>query len=208
MGATQRLQLLKDMGNQSPGVSKRHGSNSLRLSSSSPGLSLLDFATQHKRRSSSRRAAVPFQRSASDPGNSSDNSDKHSEASPRQSMDGNEISELKKLYGGDIGRNFSADFDSDERLSDVSDSCLSVGAENESLMNNSVELPLFTEHCRDVTKEKMFVPSQVPRPTPKRAVQTTSMRIREKESMRSSSIRKSTTNQATPSSTKYGKRWQ
>ncbi|ONK66405.1 uncharacterized protein A4U43_C06F7500 [Asparagus officinalis] len=67
----ERLQLLKDMGNQSPGVSKRHGSNSLRLSSSSPGLSLLDFATQHKRRSSSRRAAVPIQRSASDPGNSS-----------------------------------------------------------------------------------------------------------------------------------------
>jgi len=165
----EHLQSLKDMGNRFPNVSERRGSNSLRHSSSSPRLSRLGVGTQHSRRLSSQKGAVSSNRAASDPGNSSGQSDRHSEASSQQSIDDFMHQKwnlgLQKLSGQDITQSFPADIellgfgdaDSDERLSDISDSGLSMGAETEGSINSVVELSLFPEHCKptEATEEKM-----------------------------------------------------
>jgi len=164
----ERLQSLKDTGNRSPRVSERHGSNPLRYSSSSPGLPLPGVATQQSRRLSGRKS-VSSNGAASDPGNSSGHSDRHSEASSQRSMDDFRQQKgnlgLQKLSGEDIAQSFPADIellgfgdaDSDERLSDISDSGQSMGAETEGSMNSAIEFSLFPGHSKvtESTKEKM-----------------------------------------------------
>lgn len=158
----ERLQLLKDMGNQYLHTKEGYNRSSLRQSSSSPGLALLSPATRHSRKLSGRKAAVSSKRANSDPGNSSD----HSEASSQQSMDDFRHQKknlgLRRLSTGDLGQSFPADIellgfgdaDSDERLSDISDGVLSMGAETEGSMNSIVEFSLFPEQCTSTGTKK------------------------------------------------------
>lgn len=165
----EHLQSLKYRGNQSPCADERQGSNSLRHSSSSPGLPLLGNATQHSRRLSSRNGAVSPNGVALDPWNSSDRSDKHSEASSEQSPDDprhqKENIGLLKQSTEEVAQTFPADIellgfgneDSDERLSDISDNCLSLGTGTEGSASSAVEFSVFPENCKttEVTKQKM-----------------------------------------------------
>jgi kinesin family protein C2/C3 len=112
-------------------------------------------------------------RAFSDADNFSEISDRHSESGSMQSVDDTisqrAINELPMLPLGEMGQN-SADpelacisyADSEERLSDISDSGLSMGTETDGSISSVVELMLFPEQ----EKTSGSVKEQVPR-TPK-----------------------------------------
>ena len=109
----EELQLLKDLRAGSPSES-----NSLRQSLSSPGISL--SSEQRGQRLTGGRVGRFTAKVASDPENSSEFSDKHSENGSQQSAD-----DIKHRKENDYA-------DSDDRLSDLSDGVHSMGAETDS----------------------------------------------------------------------------
>ncbi|CAN6177854.1 unnamed protein product [Urochloa humidicola] len=149
-----RLQLLKT---QTPrGRTLRRADSSLKHSSSSPGISSLGSRIQHRRTASGGKAISIGSRAVSDADNFSDISDRHSESGSMQSIDDirpeRGIMGLPMISIGEMGQN-SADpelacfgyADSEERLSDISDSGLSMGTETDVSVSSIVELTLFPE---------------------------------------------------------------
>ncbi|CAN6864501.1 unnamed protein product [Brassica oleracea] len=98
-----------------------------------------------------------FGRSTSDVDNCSEYSSKHSDSgSPRSSDElkhRKDLHQLSKFAGGskeidledDIELIGLGDADSEDRLSDISDSCLSMGTETDGSISSAVELTLFPE---------------------------------------------------------------
>ncbi|CAN6856109.1 unnamed protein product [Brassica oleracea] len=98
-----------------------------------------------------------FGRSTSDVDNCSEYSSKHSDSGSQRSSDElkhrKDLHQLSKFAGGskeidledDIELIGLGDADSEDRLSDISDSCLSMGTETDGSISSAVELTLFPE---------------------------------------------------------------
>lgn len=110
---------------------------------------------RHSPRFSGARASGVGEKAASDMDNSSQYSDKHSEAGSHQSMNGfknKPSSPVSKEAREDTSQNFNDDVDllgfgdddSEERLSDISDGGLSMGTETDG-SSSIVEYTLFPE---------------------------------------------------------------
>ncbi|CAH8255956.1 unnamed protein product [Arabidopsis lyrata] len=110
-----------------------------------------------------RRGKAPglFGRGTSDVDNCSEYSSKHSDSGSQQSSDERkhrkDFHQPSKFAGGAKGIDFDdedvelvglADADSEERLSDISDSCLSMGTETDGSISSAVELTLFPETAK------------------------------------------------------------
>ncbi|CDY25511.1 BnaC09g11360D [Brassica napus] len=133
-----------------------------------------------------------FGRSTSDVDNCSEYSSKHSDSGSPQ-IDLEDDIELIGL----------GDADSEDRLSDISDSCLSMGTETDGSISSAVELTLFPETekpleiterpeapqlapekpeksakmVKNVTKDKISIPSKIPKQTLKPPGQTRPSRL-------------------------------
>ncbi|KAF2570665.1 hypothetical protein F2Q70_00001299 [Brassica cretica] len=156
-----------------------------------------------------------FGRSTSDVDNCSEYSSKHSDSgSPRSSDElkhRKDLHQLSKFAGGskeidledDIELIGLGDADSEDRLSDISDSCLSMGTETDGSISSAVELTLFPETekpleiterpeapqlapekpeksakmVKNVTKDKTSIPSKIPKQTLKPPGQTRPSRL-------------------------------
>ncbi|XP_037465071.1 kinesin-like protein KIN-14M isoform X2 [Triticum dicoccoides] len=128
----------------------------LKHSSSSPGISSLGSKIQHRRTASGGKAMGLISRAGSDADNFSEISDRHSETSSMQSVDDiqqqREITVLSKLPEDEVGSN-SADpelasfgyADSEGRLSDISDSGISMGTETDGSISSMIDFALFPE---------------------------------------------------------------
>ncbi|PAN23741.1 hypothetical protein PAHAL_4G113400 [Panicum hallii] len=149
-----RLQLLKTQTPRSRTV--KRADSPLKHSSSSPGISSLGSRMQHRRTASGGKAMSIASRAGSDADNFSDISDRHSESGSMQSLDDirpqRGVMGLPKISLDEMDHN-SADpelacfgyADSEERLSDISDSGLSMGTETDVSVSSIVELTLFPE---------------------------------------------------------------
>ncbi|XP_043703568.1 kinesin-like protein KIN-14C [Telopea speciosissima] len=219
----ERLQLLKDVRTVSPAVNgEKRGTSSLRHGPSSPSRrSLSVVAAQQSRRLSGGKGSG-LEKAASDQDNSSEHSDKHSEAGSQQSMDDfrhhKEFFRQSKLAVADAGQNFSADVEllgfgdavSEERLSDISDSGLSMGTETDGSISSVVEFSLFPEGAKPAegTEKSNPDPSKLPNPAQK-PVQTGSVRrSSSKETLKVSTSSKKISTSGNPSTAKSTKRWQ
>lgn len=164
-----RLRSSKTYGN-----SERHGMTSPTYGSASKRKHSVG-ATRHSQRLSG--AKCPSEKASSDMDNSSEYSDKHSEAGSQQSVDdlkrhrefflqsrltvvsvGEQVSDdlESKLDSPDRVKNYDEDVellgfgdnDSEERLSDISDGVLSMGTETDVSINSIVEYTLFPETAK------------------------------------------------------------
>ncbi|XP_038687307.1 kinesin-like protein KIN-14P isoform X1 [Tripterygium wilfordii] len=135
----ERLQLLKDLKNVYSGINgEKNGPSSMRYESSSPSRGYGGDSPERNQKSSAGKGFGCTEKAASDHDNRSEYSDKNSKADSQKSMDDykhkNELPQKSKVGGS---RNFPADgeilgfgdADHEERLSDVSDSCLSAGTD-------------------------------------------------------------------------------
>ncbi|WZZ13081.1 hypothetical protein YC2023_106170 [Brassica napus] len=155
-----------------------------------------------------------YGRSTSDVDNCSEYSSKHSDSgSPRSSDElklRKDLHQLSKFAGGskeidiedDIELIGLGDADSEDRLSDISDSCLSMGTETDGSISSAVELTLFPETVKPleiteepethlapekpeksaktvktVPKDKTSIPSKIPKQTLKPPGQTRPSRL-------------------------------
>ncbi|KAG8094504.1 hypothetical protein GUJ93_ZPchr0012g19181, partial [Zizania palustris] len=137
----------------------------LKHSSSSPGISSLGSKSQHRRMASGGRTKITSSRACSDVDNFSDISDRHSEAGSVQSFDDiqqpRDIMSLSKLSVGEMAHNSVNPelpcfvyADSEERLSDISDSSLSMGTETDCFISSVVEFTHFPEPERTSSTQK------------------------------------------------------
>lgn len=139
----ERLQLLKDLKNVYPGVDgeKVRVTGSLRYGSPSPSRDSAGGASKQSQKTSGGADLGQTEKSASDPEMSGYSSDKHSEADSQQSTE-----DLKNQNDNLIGQNIHADDeilgfgdgDYEERLSDLSDSGISVGTETDGSVENAI----------------------------------------------------------------------
>nr|TKW21881.1 hypothetical protein SEVIR_4G149801v2 [Setaria viridis] len=164
-----RLQLLKTQTPRARTV--KRADSPLKHSSSSPGISSLGSRIKHRRTASGGKAMNIGSRAGSDADNFSDISDRHSESGSMQSVDDIQpqrgIMGLPKISLGEMSQN-SADpelacfgyAESEERLSDISDSGLSMGTETDVSVGSIVELTLFPEQEKtsSTLKEKEKAP--------------------------------------------------
>ncbi|KAH8521965.1 hypothetical protein H0E87_002840 [Populus deltoides] len=235
----ERLQHLQVSGN---GV--KCDMNSRRYDSSSPRRHSIGTAL-HNHRLSGGKGSGLFEKASSDTDNCSGNSERHSEAGSVKSMDDfkdlkpllpqsksmDELSLKKefvsqpKLVGPGVDQNDKEDLDllgfgdadSDERLSDISDGCLSR-AETEGSLGSAVEFTLFPESKpSEVAKpagkaenKRLTFASGLPKPS-QRPAQTRLPRLslaKSSASKASSSMSESRKPPASGfSATKPGKRW-
>ncbi|EOA33281.1 hypothetical protein CARUB_v10019703mg [Capsella rubella] len=135
-------------------VLKRGLSNLRLVGPSSPRRHSIGASPNSRRGKPSRL----FGRGTSDVDNCSEYSSKHSDSGSQHSSDEREhrkdSHQPSKFSGGAKGIDFDdedvelvglADADSEERLSDISDSCLSMGTETDGSIGSAVELTLFPE---------------------------------------------------------------
>lgn len=236
----ERLQHLQVSGN---GV--KCDMNSRRYDSSSPRRHSIGTAL-HNHRLSGGKGSGLFEKASSDTDNCSGNSERHSEAGSVKSMDDfkdlkpllpqsksmDELSLKKefvsqpKLVGPGVDQNDKEDLDllgfgdadSDERLSDISDGCLSR-AETEGSLGSAVEFTLFPESKpsevakpagKAENKSRLTFASGLPKPS-QRPAQTRLPRLslaKSSASKASSSMSESRKPPASGfSATKPGKRW-
>ncbi|PNT75807.1 hypothetical protein BRADI_1g38040v3 [Brachypodium distachyon] len=141
----------------------KHADSLLKHSSSSPGISSLGSKIRHRRTASSGKAMSI--RADSDADNFSEISDMHSEAGSMQSVDDMQqqrgIMVVSKHSEGEMGQHLAdpelAGFgyaDSEERLSDISDSGLSMGTETDGSVSSVVEFALFPEQEKICSTQK------------------------------------------------------
>ncbi|KAI5655474.1 hypothetical protein M9H77_32661 [Catharanthus roseus] len=182
-----RLRLLKTNAN-----GERHGLSSPRYGSASPRRQS-SSTSNSIRRLSVGKSSVAVQKAASD--DSSEYSDKHSEAGSQQSMDdfrhhkefflqsrlavvhGDQNSadvESKNVVTNSVQNSNEdmellgfGDADSEERLSDISDGVLSMGTETDGSINSIVELTLFPETAAKPPPESSAEKSNLPSKLPK-----------------------------------------
>ncbi|KZV31539.1 kinesin-4-like, partial [Dorcoceras hygrometricum] len=171
---------------------ERRGISSPRYGSTSPRRHSFG-ASQPSQKLSGRRSSS--EKGASDLDHSSETSDKHSEAGSQQSIDDfshhKEFFRQSRLAAAGAGENIHADLgrnldladgvkildediellgfgdaDSEERLSDISDSVLSMATETDGSVGSVVEYTLFPETVKSTaeTTEKPKVPAKLPRP--------------------------------------------
>lgn len=148
----QNFQKLK--GNNNATVLKRGLSNLRLVGPSSPRRHSIGASPN------ARRGKAPglFGRGASDVDNTSEYSSKHSDSGSQHSSDERkhrkDLHQPSKFAGGgakeidfdeDVELLGLGDADSEERLSDISDSCLSMGTETDGSISSAVELTLFPE---------------------------------------------------------------
>lgn len=235
----ERLQHLQASGN-----SVKCEMNSRRYDSSSPRRHSIGTAL-HNHRLSGGKGSGLFEKASSDTDNCSGNSERHSEAGSVKSMD--DFKDLKtllpqsksmdylslkkefvsqpKFVGPGVDQNDKEDLDllgfgdadSDERLSDISDGCLSR-AETEGSLGSAVEFTLFPESKpSEVAKpagkaenKRLTFASGLPKPS-QRPAQTRLPRLslaKSSASKASSSMSESRKPPASGfSATKPGKRW-
>ncbi|KAI5601461.1 hypothetical protein BDE02_01G093500 [Populus trichocarpa] len=235
----ERLQHLQASGN-----SVKCEMNSRRYDSSSPRRHSIGTAL-HNHRLSGGKGSGLFEKASSDTDNCSGNSERHSEAGSVKSMD--DFKDLKtllpqsksmdylslkkefvsqpKFVGPGVDQNDKEDLDllgfgdadSDERLSDISDGCLSR-AETEGSLGSAVEFTLFPESKpSEVAKpagkaenKRLPFASGLPKPS-QRPAQTRLPRLslaKSSASKASSSMSESRKPPASGfSATKPGKRW-
>ncbi|XP_043724726.1 kinesin-like protein KIN-14J [Telopea speciosissima] len=219
----ERLQLLKDLRTVSPTVNgEKRGTSLLRHGPSSPSRHSLSVAAAQRIRRLSGGKGSGLEKAASDQDNSSEHSDKRSEAGSQQSMDDlrhhKEFFQESKLAIVDAGQNFSSDVellgfgdaDSEERLSDISDGGLSMGTETDGSIASVVEFTLFPEGAKPAVgiEKSKPAPSKLPKPPPKQ-VQTGSVRrSSSKETLKVLTSSKKVPTSGSSSTTKPVKRWQ
>ncbi|KAH9602649.1 hypothetical protein KSS87_005134 [Heliosperma pusillum] len=151
--------------------SEKRGMNSLRIGVSSPRRHSVGPARN------TRRSPGQSTRAASDQDYCSEHSDRHSEAGSQQSVEElkhqRDIFRSSDLPVSDAGQNLNddidllgfGDVDSEERLSDISDSGLSMGTETDGSISSVVEYTLFPEATKpSENTEKSTVPSKLPKP--------------------------------------------
>ncbi|CAA0820496.1 P-loop nucleoside triphosphate hydrolases superfamily protein with CH (Calponin Homology) domain [Striga hermonthica] len=218
-GSTERLVDLTSAGFRSSASPRRHSIGGV-------------CPTQTQRPSAGK---VASDRAASDPDNSSEYSDKHSEVGSYQSMD--ELKHHKDFFrqsrlaavGGenfleDNGLMFEVagqnglnedvellglgDGDLDDRLSDISDGVLSMRTVTDCSINSIVEYTLFPETAKPPPEilEKPNVPAKIPRP-PKQGPALTSRSSLSKSTSKIPSSKKATASSSS-SALKPSKRWQ
>lgn len=154
----ERLQMLKDLRTQHPNLSnEKRGRSSVKHAPSSPNRAILGAHFHHSRKMSSGRSFRSIDKAASDQDNCSEYSDKQSETGSHQSLDDfrqrKDFLRPSKLAIRDSSQNFLEDAEllafgdggSEERLSDISDSGLSMGTETDGSMCSIVEFTLFPE---------------------------------------------------------------
>lgn len=165
----QRLRLVKASTN-----SEKRGVNPLKPGLSSPGRHSFG-PTQ-----SSRKLSGQTSRPTSDQDYGSEHSDRHSEAGSQHSAEDlknqREILRHPDLPASDAVHNFNDDIDllgfgdadSEERLSDISDSGLSMGTETDGSICSVVEYTLFPEAAKpEENLEKSTMPTKLPKPPQK-----------------------------------------
>ncbi|GER33073.1 P-loop nucleoside triphosphate hydrolasessuperfamily protein with CH (Calponin Homology) domain [Striga asiatica] len=197
-------------------------------SSASPRRHSIGGARPTQRPSAAKDASG---RVPSDLDNSSEYSDKHSEAGSQQSMDdfrhhkdffrqsrlaavgGEKLPEdngLKLEVAGQNGPDEDVellglgDGDSDERLSDISDGVLSMGTETDGSINSIVEYTLFPETAKPPPEPD--VPAKIPRP-PKQGQASSSRPSMSKSTSKIPNSKKATAS-SSYSAIKPSKRWQ
>ena len=138
----ERLQLPKDLKNVYPGLnSERSVTGLVKYGSSPPSRNFVGGTAQQSHKPPGGKGLGPAERASTDQDNSSEYSDKHSDADSQQSMEdfkqANESLRKSKLSGGDMCQSNPADAilgfgeaDCDERSSDTSDGSLSMRTEN------------------------------------------------------------------------------
>ncbi|CAL5048232.1 unnamed protein product [Urochloa decumbens] len=178
-----RLQLLKTQTPRARPV--KRADSPLKHSSSSPGISCLGSRIQHRRTASGGKAIGGGSRAGSDADNFSDISDRLSESGSMQSVDDirpqRGIMGLPKICLGEMDQN-SADpelscfgyADSEERLSDISDSGLSMGTETDVSVSSIVELTLFPD--QEITPSTQKVQEKAPK-TPNNRLSKVATRV-------------------------------
>uniref|UniRef100_A0A803LQG9 Uncharacterized protein n=1 Tax=Chenopodium quinoa TaxID=63459 RepID=A0A803LQG9_CHEQI len=165
----QRFRLVKVSTN-----SEKRGVNPLK-----PGLSSSGRQSFGPTRSS-RKLSGQTSRPTSDQDYGSEHSDRHSEAGSQHSVEDlknqREILRHPDLPASDAVRNFNDDIDllgfgdadSEERLSDISDSGLSMGTETDGSICSVVEYTLFPEAAKpEENLEKSTMPTKLPKPPQK-----------------------------------------
>ncbi|KAI4343247.1 hypothetical protein MLD38_027775 [Melastoma candidum] len=155
---------------------KRSSSTSLRLGSSSPRRHSLGTPQPSR----ILRMSSLSDKAASDGDNYSEDSDRHSDVGPRHSVDGlglaGDFHPPLSMVGMALGQDNTDDVEllglgdenSEEMLSDISDSGLSMGTETDGSIGSVVEYTLFPETVKPAEKsanlEKPAVPSKLPKP--------------------------------------------
>ncbi|CDP12026.1 unnamed protein product [Coffea canephora] len=153
---------------------ERLGMSTQRYGSASPRRHSAGTSQQSRRLSAAKSSGV---KATSDLDNSSEYSDKHSEAGSQQSLDDlkhhKDFFQQSRLAVAHVGQNFGEDLeskhvvtegnqnliddvellgfgeaDSEERLSDISDGVLSMGTETDGSINSIVEYTLFPETAK------------------------------------------------------------
>ncbi|KAK4748648.1 hypothetical protein SAY87_015234 [Trapa incisa] len=205
----------------------RHVTSSLRYKSSSPRRHSIRTSPQAQRNSTSKISAHS-DKTASDGYNCSEYSDRNSEAGSHQSVNEfrhqNDFSySPSKLSSKDAGPNADddvellglADGDSD-RLSDISDSVLSVSTETDASISSIVEYTLFPETTKPPEEsenwEKVIPPSKHPKPPQEKQMlqhqKTRTFQPTRSATRISSSARKSVVGSSSSTSSKLlSKRW-
>ena len=152
----EELQNVQKVNGNSATVPRRGLSNLRLLGPSSPRRHSIGPSSNARR----GKASGSYGRATSDVDNCSEYSSKHSDSgSPRSSDElkhRKDLHQLSKFAGGskeidiedDIELIGLGDADSEDRLSDISDSCLSMGTETDGSISSAVELTLFPETAK------------------------------------------------------------
>ncbi|CAL9095553.1 unnamed protein product [Musa acuminata var. zebrina] len=194
----EQLQMVIDLRTQSPMLKNER--NAMLIHSSSPGIPCLGGTTRLGPQLSSARLVISTDKAPSDLDNSFQFSENHCMAN-----------------GGDKDQKLQADaylvgfrdVDLEDKLSEISDSVVSVGTETDGSVSSSTEFGVFPESIKSVEMSKGKIPrvqSRISRP-PTKTGQVTSTKLKLKEPSKSASTRKATNCQSS-SSLKAPKRWQ
>ncbi|XP_065044187.1 kinesin-like protein KIN-14K isoform X2 [Musa acuminata AAA Group] len=194
----EQLQMVIDLRTQSPMLKNER--NAMLIHSSSPGIPCLGGTTRLGPQLSSARLVISTDKPPSDLDNSFQFSENHCMAN-----------------GGDKDQKLQADaylvgfrdVDLEDKLSEISDSVVSVGTETDGSVSSSTEFGVFPESIKSVEMLKGKIPrvqSRISRP-PTKTGQVTSTKLKLKEPSKSASTRKATNCQSS-SSLKAPKRWQ
>ncbi|WOL10820.1 kinesin-4-like isoform X1 [Canna indica] len=206
---------------RSPSLSKkaeRHSNSPLRHYSSPTGISTLDGKVQQKSRLLSGKIMSNY-KVTSKPENNPENVD-HSECRSQKYPEDNK--HQKEIFtlptegrtdqnSADVEILGIGDGDAEERLSDISDSVLSMGTETDGSISSVVELTLFPEEKKPTETSKSkppSIPAKIPKAPPKKKEQNTMSQPKTKDVLKSSSSRKNISQVVMPSQSRLQKRWQ
>lgn len=207
----ERLRLVKANAN-----SEKRGVSTVKPGLSSPGRH--SFGPTRSSRGLSGQTSRP----TSDQDYCSEHSDRHSEAGSQHSVEElkhqREILRHPDIPASDAVHNFNddidllgfGDVDSEERLSDISDSGLSMGTETDGSICSVVEYTLFPEVAKPAENlEKSTIPSKLPKPPQKQQTGSSRSSLGKPSSKAVSSSKKPASNNSSSAKPKVRppKRW-